>query len=373
MTVKEQVERTLDKNSEDLVRKTIVPLVGADAKGFREAVLVLIERRAPSSLLANVVRDVMQRCGCLLDESVKVDFYAALFGYVQGSPSFKKEAGEVQGLFVASCEKSGSFRELASFYESLPFDEDDFEEWDVLKHYLLLGECHQRAGSFDRALSHVTKASRRIFRLRTPRELIERYDRLRAYVAIDRADFAQAAQCFVTLSGYAPGDQVGYLRQAMVYAILAGASRRRQSLVAKIMSDERCAGHSVLRLLERLNGKQLVLSSDVSAFESELCNEYGFRMDALEKSVREHNLHGIAQMYSSISLKRLASIVGASIDDVVGLMGGMISTGKVVARIDQPSGMVIYDSDVSADEARDAAIEGFCRSVQSLSTAVSSC
>lgn len=370
---KSAIEGALAANDGSTLKSTILGFIDSDkSKDFQAAMNVLVEKRAPSGLLMSTVHEAIEKISKISDASKCVDYLNPLCAYLRTSPNFEKEAKEIEPLFVTSCEKGERFAELATYYDSLPFNEDEHEEWDILEHHLKISECYQKAGMLTQVKRHSMQLAKYIFRARTPKPLLERYDLLRAHIAIDTGDYIQACRSFMTLANSEHANSLGYLRQAIVYVVLAAAGPARQSLFNQIMADERSKTLKVTRLLVRLNQKALVMASDLKEFEDELKGEYGFKMDVLQSSVKEHNLHGISQLYSSISLPRLAEIVGTTVEEVTTLVTGMINTERIRAKIDQPTSMVLYENELTPDESKDQSINMFCRTVASIANTISS-
>ena len=365
-------EQALSENSEPKMKEAILKLVDSGKSGeFQAAMSYLAENRAPASILMNAIRETIEKVSKLSDPSKQVDFFAPLMTFLLTSPHFEKEAKDLEPRFVAACEKASRFYELAVYYDSLPFDEEDNEEWDILEHYLRLAECYQKGAVLDKANVHFARANRYIFRMRTPKKLLERCDKLRARLAIDKGDYIQATRSFLVLANSDLEDSVGYLRQAIVYVVLEPAGPIRQSLFNQIMADDRSKTLNIVKLVSRLNRKQLVMAGDLKEFEEELKGEYGFKMDVLKNSVKEHNLHGISQLYTSIELSRLAEIIGTSEAEVTKLVQTMIRTKRINATIDQPTGMVLYESQYPPEKIKDDLIERFCGAVSSIANAIS--
>lgn len=368
----EAVIEAINAGSEELLRQAIIPLVqGGYIEEYKQAIATLTENVTPSALTINTIREIITMVQEMEDYSIRVDFYAPLKDYLYTSPNFAEELQFVHAAFVEACHNSERYYDMGVYYESIQLDEEQLGEWDALEHHLTIAECFQRCRIIEKANKHLIQANKDIFRLRTPKELLERFDMVRAYLSIDKSDYRQAVLSFLLLSGYSSADQLQWLRSAIACAILTEAGPKRQALFVQIMSDERSRTLPVFSLLERLNQKQLIMVDDLKEFEEELSCEYGFNVAALHNSVRMHNLHAISRLYSSISIDRLAEIIGGSSAEVMQTVKTMIQTKRLKAKIDQPTGLIIYEDEVTADAKKDMLIESFCKNVAETAKAIS--
>lgn len=359
-----------EKPLNDLLIKYIT---SKDYKNFSETFNVINELRVTTSIMAPIVKKCLDTVSSKLTKSDdRVDFYNPLIQYMETVPSFAKDLQDLTKLFIDECNKSKRYIDLGNFYMRQPME----EEWvtsQKLEYHVKIGETFIKGHAVDAAASQLNQAQKYFFRLATSKTLVERYDNLRALVSAEKGDYPNASIAFMNLADAAKDEKKinSYLHNAIIYAILTNAGPKRQSIFGRLKSDDRTTSIDVYPLLDRFSHAQLVMKSDLEQFKEFISHAPGYNESNFTQAVNYHNLSIVSMLFTAISLKRLAEIIGTKVDDVVKMMRTMIETKRVDAQIDQPNGMIIYSPTKSASEIKDESIEKFCVTVSQVARSIS--
>ena len=296
---------------------------------------------------------------------MKPDYMFPLLKYIESFNVFQALYQELRAIFIKSCEESKKYLDLAKFYDSEPCDLDSLGEWEQLEHFLLIGETYLKAHYKDNAYSILNKASKYIFRLRTPKEYLERFDALKAGVNVERDEFLLASQSYYQLSTYTRSNPQKPLHLAIVYGILSPPSIPRNNHFAKMLANDRTTSVPISNILLTFTQNKLITADKAKEIEDKLKNEYCFSKAKLNLSIQTHNLACISKMFSSISLERLSQLIGCKVDEVIDRMS-LVQSKTVEAIIDQPSSMVLFRSLIPKSEIKDRSIEKYCKTVSQI-------
>ncbi|KAH0793552.1 COP9 signalosome complex subunit 4 [Histomonas meleagridis] len=335
-----------------------------DAAKYKDAFDYLIEQRILPEITNDAVNEVAKTVKSLSSD-LKPDFMFPLLKYIESFNAFQNLYQELRAIFISACEETKKYYDLAKFYDGEPYDLDSHGEWEQLEHFLLIGETYLKAHYKDNAYACLNKALKYIFRLRTPKQYLERFDALRAGVSVERGDFLLASQSYYQLSTYTRNNPQRPLHLAIVYGILAPPSMPRNNHFARMLANEKTESVPISNLLKIFTQNKLITGEKINEIENELKNEHCFDKAKLDLSIQTHNLECISKLFSSISLDRLSQLIGCKVDEVIDRMS-LVQSKTVETIIDQPSKMVLFRSLIPKSEIKDRSIEKYCKTVSQI-------
>lgn len=322
------------------------------------------------SLVTPFIRYSIEKISQVSDPSERVDYSKAILFFLDSYPAMKDGFKQFEQSYISDCQKSGKFFDLVRFYEAnvpSPGSSDN----EMLEYYLNLVEANCKASNFGAANTKLVQASSYRFALRTPKNLLEKFDLLYSEIQIGNQTYENAAERLFSVSQTASNEALfkKSIERAMIFAVVSPPSRKRTALFSKIMNDERASQFPVFSLIERLSSRTLIEFKEVEVFWNEIQNEASIKKNDFINTIRMHNLGEISTMYSTVSFKRLGEIIGSDESEVLRIVDSMISANRLNAKIDQPNKILIYNQNPIQE--KDISSKAFCDEVEALSEIVS--
>ncbi|WOO80576.1 COP9 signalosome complex subunit 4 [Vanrija pseudolonga] len=178
------------------------------------------------------------------------------------------------------------------------------------------------------------------------------------------ARFAEAAQKYHEISfnsAIAEEDRIQMLSSAVTTSILAPAGPQRSRILASLNRDERVQTSLPAHLstmLRKMLLEYIVRPEEVHEFERGLEEHQRAIVEGggtvLERAVREHNVNACAQVYDNIGFDGLGALLGVDAASAESMSRRMIEQGRLRAWIDQPLGLLYFESRPSHDTDADA-------------------
>lgn len=293
-----------------------------------------------TSLLASAAIDVEDS---MLRE-VMADAYEAM-------EEFTSAAKVLQGIRVDSSSRTSS-------------DEDKARLWvRITRNYLEDGDPTTAEQMLNRIKNLPTVIQDEALRLHF------RLSQARVFDASRR--FLDASQEYLGVS-FSPAvveeDRLHALSAAVICAILAPAGPQRAQTLLRLYQDNRtaCLDKCVVDTLEKMYLNKLLTTEDVRAFSAKLVpHQLAITSDGntvLDRAVIDHNLMATSRLYADIHFDSLAQILGLRDDGMnvpaeERLTAGekaedyaarMSEQGRLIAQIDQVSGIIRFDSPSAA-------------------------
>ncbi|KLT39383.1 hypothetical protein CC85DRAFT_265478 [Cutaneotrichosporon oleaginosum] len=168
------------------------------------------------------------------------------------------------------------------------------------------------------------------------------------------ARFTEAARVYHDVSLDAAvdeDDRLMMLQQAVTTSILAPAGPQRLRLLAQLNRDDRV--HSAIpahlgTMLRKMLLEYIVRPAEVAEFEAGLMRHQKAQVEGggtvLERAVREHNVGACAKVYDNISFDALGDLLGLDAPAAETVARKMIEQGRLRAWIDQPLGLLYFES-----------------------------
>lgn len=328
---------------------------------LEQAVSYVADPSVPKSVCASFLTKLAKELSTIGNLTLRMTITQAILKLGE-----QREIGEcireIMDLYASALEANGMFCDAAKFIAEWPEPEDEF---DILRWYLRIGNDYFEDGQYDTAFSYLNKSSHYIFRMRTPKDLLEDYDSLRGNLHIQRMNFQEASRAWATLWKCARDSktQAESLRKASICAVLAPASNYRMVLLNQIMQDERTRSLDIYPMLDLISKRKFIDRAARDEFRAKASDVVSDEtaMRAMEKSATQDNLSVAQTMFSTVGINRLAQLIGDTPDNVETQLGAMISAKRINALIDQPRNTVIF---LPAADQRDRDILAFCDTVQ---------
>jgi len=192
------------------------------------------------------------------------------------------------------------------------------------------------------------------------RELVLRYLSCSARVSDGRHKFIEAAMKYLELARKMANSmdddddevlglgRVQALESAVACALLADAGPQRSRLLAQLYRDDEVKTLSGYLILEKVFLERLVEGDDVEAFRQALGHDRGemkgrWGLDVVQLAIVQHNLSACSKLYTNVELGNLAGLFGVEERVAVGIVSAMLLEGRLVGRIDQVDGVVMFD------------------------------
>eukprot|EP01028_Stygiella_incarcerata_P011820 TRINITY_DN6912_c0_g1_i1.p1 TRINITY_DN6912_c0_g1~~TRINITY_DN6912_c0_g1_i1.p1 ORF type:complete len:439 (-),score=117.85 TRINITY_DN6912_c0_g1_i1:103-1353(-) len=142
------------------------------------------------------------------------------------------------------------------------------------------------------------------------------------------------------------------LIDAILCCILSPPTPRRTRIINAIMREPETKTHSQYHsLLEKIQSSAFLFAEDVQPVVEMLKDHHKtpgkYGLNALQRSLVEHNIISTSKFYSNISLHELASILGIAPAMAESIASQMISEGQLSAKIDQVDEVIFFST---ADE-----------------------
>ncbi len=191
------------------------------------------------------------------------------------------------------------------------------------------------------------------------RELVLRYLSCGARISDGRHKFIEAAVKYSELARKMANSmddevlglgRVQALESAVACALLADAGPQRSRLLAQLYRDDEVKTLSGYSILEKVFLERLVEGDDVEAFRQALGHDRGemkgrWGLDVVQLAIVQHNLSACSKLYTNVELGNLAGLFGVEVRVAVGIVSAMLLEGRLVGRIDQVDGVVMFDVD----------------------------
>jgi len=256
---------------------------------------------------------------------------------------------------------------------------NNFQRCDV---YVKISECYLADEDIVRAEGILQKAGGLIDLIPNPEQnlsLILRYKLTYARVLDANQKFLQASGKYLELShAGSQGDMVDnvdlllMLVKASTCAILAPICNQRRRILGQIFEDERLLQEKnsnyfkdLIPILENICKNRIInRDNDLINFENSMPDHHKTIMidglTILQRSVVEHNIFAVSQLYSSIYFTQLERFINIPPRHAEMIVTEMIADGRIYGSIDQVKGILYFDINQSALVDWDGAISGFC-------------
>ncbi|CAJ0569113.1 unnamed protein product, partial [Mesorhabditis spiculigera] len=224
-----------------------------------------------------------------------------------------------------------------------------------MEMYLRMGRLYLEGDAVDDAEASANRAS--LLQAEAKDEKLNvQHKALMARVNDRRGRFIEAAQ----------RDQKHALTAAMTCTILAPPGNSRTRLLGTLRKEEGARLIPCYNLLEKLFLERLIKVDELAEFERTLTpwQQHDEKGAPIIRGVMvEHNMTAAGQVYSNISLKTLASLLGVNELEAEKVAARMIASDRLNGTIDQIDQIVVFNGKTPIEEWDDQ-IEIFCRQVE---------
>lgn len=256
--------------------------------------------------------------------------------------------------------------------------------------YVKIAECFLAEDEIAEADSAVNKAGQAIMGISNQDNkhtaLILRYKSTNARVLDLNRKFLQAASRYHEISESETDlidaeELLQMLGRAVACAILAPSGPQRARTLGKIFRDERLSqldsmdsfsSHSTI--LKKMYLNRVLRPEELTKFESTLAPHQkaimGDGLTIMERGVIEHNMIAVGNVYSSIKLDHLATILGVDERKAVRLAASMVTDGSIRASIDEVDGILTFDDVEHEGNEWGTSIASFCSELARVSDQV---
>jgi tetratricopeptide (TPR) repeat protein len=323
---------------------------------------MLSDSRFTLAILVDLYSQLIPALSGLANHSLQIEFASLLLKFSESRGLFGEALAATQDLYARALESDGQFLEAARYLTGL---DDPEEDWEKLKRFLRIGEDLYHGKDYGNSFTYLSRAHAFVFRLSTPPPLLDRFDMLRGNLHIKRGSFLEAARAFVMAwqKGSAPDVRWAGLRRAAIAAVFAPPSANRTCFLRQFASDDQVRELDVFPMLDLITQNKFIdaLARDefLTAAADVVSDESARRV--LETSSTQHNLSVAQNIFVSVKINRLASLIGDTPANVHRELGTMIERDVIRAEIDQPENTVIFLGEKLGS--RDEAIAAFCMAV----------
>lgn len=260
---------------------------------------------------------------------------------------------QLLGQVAKTYEALGNYKEAAQVLMQKQGPNHEIDEEGHLDFYEHVGELWLKAGDRSQLEKNVKYLNDFIFRARTPRKYQDRYDILHGYSAVFSLNFQDAIRAFNTVVNNSDikANRALAMRLASICVCLNTLAKNDNDLKT-YAQDEDVKEYDFYNLIDLMARKQFIDQAVRDDFISKTKKYFEVDLtDSLTKSALQHNLKVAEKFFSSVKIERLAQLIGSTPIDVENQMKSMIIKGQIKGSIDQPSRMVIFESEISQDDA----------------------
>jgi hypothetical protein len=259
---------------------------------------------------------------------------------------------QLLGQVAKTYEALGDYKEAATVLMQKQGPKHEFDEEGHLEYYGHVGELWLKAGEQRQLEKIVGYLNDYIFRERTPRKYQDIFDILHGYSAVYSLNFQDAIRAFNTVVNNSDdkANRSRALKLAAVCVCLNTKSRNNNDLKTFAQDDD-VKQYDFYNLIDLMAREQFIDQAVRDDFLSKTKDYFGIDLsESLDKSSLQHNLKVAEKFFSTVKIGRLAQLIGSTPTDVEIQMKSMIVKGQIKASIDQPSRMVVFESEFSQDE-----------------------
>uniref|UniRef100_A0A7S3GG87 COP9 signalosome complex subunit 4 n=1 Tax=Palpitomonas bilix TaxID=652834 RepID=A0A7S3GG87_9EUKA len=161
------------------------------------------------------------------------------------------------------------------------------------------------------------------------------------------------------------------LSNACTCAILAPAGPKRSRILGLLHKDERSSSLPLFPVLEKMYLERMLQKDEVAMFQETLKPHQlallGDGSTVLDKAVMEHNIRSAGLIYNSVKFEQLGDLLGLTADKVATAAAQMIAEDRLNGTIDEPLGILAYDSGSAAKiKTWNKLIENACSAVSTI-------
>lgn len=158
---------------------------------------------------------------------------------------------------------------------------------------------------------------------------------------------AKACRTLLVNNAFVDGERV--FTQTILFLLLSPYDREQHELIHIMLQDKRIKSAPVLGdLVRTFLKKELIrwqtverIASTSGLFGGDVFAKTGWLQD-LQRRVVEHNVRVIAELYSRLTLSRMAELLNLDPDTSEATLTGMINSRAVNAKIDRFEGIVTF-------------------------------
>lgn len=355
---------------EEIVHMVDNILANLSLDSFEQMLGAVTEARIAPQILGTFLRELATKILQTENKSLQIELLTNILVLSEKRIDFLnfQDCQAVRNAYTECLESNEYYSDAARYIES--WDEPD-EEFDKLRFFLRIGENYLKGADIGKSFSYLNKANCCIWRLRTPKDLIERFDLLRGHIHIARGSYLEASRSFAMLwtGARTPELQMEGLRKACICALISPASTHRSGMLRTLMEDDRVSSLDIYPMLDLTIRQKFIDKSACDIFREKVADVVTdtLVMSALETSATQHNLSVAQNMYTSVGISRLAQLIGDPYDKVEAQLERMIQNGTLKAVIDQPTSMVVFlQEDEDRDKKKDKDIDQFCARVRDI-------
>lgn len=310
---------------------------------------------------------------CLAESISKLENKKSIPGLVEiivQSIGTDEHLSSLCAIPLANALKSAEeYRKALNLLQKQNPPEGEFESVDFHEHIAELLLKLQEWTAFRSKLFYL---SEHIFRLRTPEELIFRFDIIRAENSIHQEQYLDAARTYIMILSYSKDPEINLkIKQSLAICLILNTKRYNSNFLVEYAQDNDVRGFKFYPMIELMVSSQFI---DQKARDDFLSATNGlFPIDikeALDKACLQHNLMYAENMFKSVRIEKLAQLIGFSPIDVEKQIIKMIVNNQIDALIDQGASpkLVIFNKEKS--QAQDDSIIEYSKYVTSVIKAI---
>ncbi|EAY13833.1 PCI domain containing protein [Trichomonas vaginalis G3] len=291
---------------------------------------------------ANVLKDMKDIANAL-------KFFEAIDEFLADYPSFFEELKEVIEIYEKICRAGNKLSQFAKLLEKKPVDETKMKPSEILDLYLTIANLHLQSKGISKAQQYFAKAKPYYFPNSTPLENQKVYNNTHTNLMIETKNFLAASQQL--LSTYLDKklsqgqDKQKLLLRAIIFAGVCPPGPSRDEQFQQIMKIEEAQKIPEYKLILRLNNRQIISDTEIEEFWNIIKEEESVSKQYFQANIKKHNMTQISYIYKSVSIERIAKMIGSTQAEVLNNLNSMISSHEIKAKIDQPNNKVVYHND----------------------------
>ncbi|KAJ1968126.1 hypothetical protein IWQ62_001435 [Dispira parvispora] len=226
---------------------------------------------------------------------------------------------------------------------------------DKVQIYTRIARCYLSANDLGQAETFAKRAANYLFVDTTPAALQREYRLVQADILNAQCKFLEAFRKYydVSLLKEEEWNSDRAFQQAIKCAVLAGVGNQRTQALATLCDDPRTAMTPYAEWLNRLYQVRYIPPtkySELKGMMHHLMSTYTTENlttdDTLvTNALIEHNLVALSRVYATVTVDRLAVVLGnLSVDQTALLVSRLITQGALRAGIDDTQGVVYFDT-----------------------------
>jgi 26S proteasome regulatory subunit N5 len=336
------------------ILKMIVSWYKMDIPGLCEILRVLMHRRGQ---LKRAISDTINLCISWLSEigdiGKKRQLMRTIEELTEGKIFVEAERSRVKLMEAHILEKEGKVNQAAEYIENENVEVcagmDSHEKTEYIIEQMRLVLCK---GDYIKLQILSKKINTKI--LKDPKHIQDYNKYLIQYYTKFEQNYLQVAQCYLaihdTVTSVETSEKSKLLESVGIYTLCAPIDGKQKEMLVKLSTERlREMEHTPsFFLIKAFLGTKLIVQKPVHIADLEL-------QKVLKKRIVQFNLISVISVYyTRATIQRLSEILGLSVSDTEMEISELAIDQKIYAKIDRPSGVVIFNKRQSAQAVLDS-------------------